>query len=51
MYLDMYPNLEGNQKVRAAMVTALDDQVGNITAALQSSGQLEDTVIVFSSGR
>ena len=50
VYLDMYPHLKGNQKVRAAMVTALDDQVGNITQALTTTGQLHNTIIIFTSG-
>ena len=42
-YLDMYPHLSGSQRMRAAMVTAMDDQVGDLVAALKKRGQLEST--------
>lgn len=41
-YLDQYPHLEGNVKIRAAMVTAMDDQIKNITAALRETGQVSE---------
>lgn len=47
-YLDMYPNLTGNVKIRAAMVTALDDNVGRLITALEKTKQLDNTIIVFS---
>ena len=48
-YQDLYPDLDGNQRMRNAMVTAMDDQMGNITAALKATGQMENTIIVFTS--
>lgn len=47
--LDKYPHLESAQKTRAAMVSALDRQVGKITQVLEGSGQLNHTIIVFTS--
>jgi arylsulfatase A-like enzyme len=48
-YQNMYPNLTGNYVMRNAMVSAMDDQVGNITATLKATGQMENTIIVFTS--
>lgn len=45
--LARYPHLNGSQKKRAAMVSAMDDGIGNITKALRTTGQLEQTVILF----
>ena len=45
--LERYPHLSGTQKTRAAMVSALDDVVGSLSAALEASGQHERTMIVF----
>lgn len=46
---DRYPTLSGSQQTRAAMVSAMDDGVGNLSAALVSSGQHERTLMVFTS--
>lgn len=45
--LARYPHLVGSQKRRAAMVSALDDAIGNLTERLRVTGQLDHTVIVF----
>jgi|GEM_PF-84935 len=46
-YLDLYPNLAGNRKILAAMITNLDDAVGNIAAALDEEGLADNTVFLF----
>lgn len=49
-FLDMYPN-EDNPDRRAmlGMVSAVDDAVGQVVAALQTTGRYDNTLIVFSS--
>lgn len=47
-YLALYPQLDGNKKLYAAMITALDDAVGEIVKALDDE-KLTNTLIVFSS--
>ena len=44
-YLSRYPNLSGNRKVYAAMVSALDDGIGRILAKTNSLSR--QTVVVF----
>lgn len=44
-----YPNLQGERKTYAAMVSAMDTAVGKVVAALQEAGLRENTLIVFSS--
>lgn len=48
-YLDRYPNLPPDKRIMAAMISAVDDGVGEIVQALKQSGQYENTVIFFSS--
>lgn len=48
-YLDRYPDLPWDRQIMAAMVSAVDDGVGEIVQALKRSGQYENTVIFFSS--
>jgi arylsulfatase A-like enzyme len=48
-YEEAYPQFKGKRKTYAGMVTAVDDAVGKITAALASEKLLENTLIVFSS--
>lgn len=45
-----YSYLSGPQKTRAAMVTAMDDQIGKVSDALASSGRRDNTIIVFTAG-
>lgn len=44
-----YENLKGNRRNFAQMVTAVDDQVGRIVAALDQHGLRDSTLILFSS--
>lgn len=48
-YLAKYPDLKGNRKTYAAMITALDDAVGKIASAVESEKLAENTLIIFSS--
>eukprot|EP00040_Diaphanoeca_grandis_P003956 m.26502 g.26502 ORF g.26502 m.26502 type:complete len:512 (+) comp15428_c0_seq1:208-1743(+) len=48
-YLNLYPNLAGTVKTRAAMVSALDDNIGRVIDVLNVTKQLENIVIVFTS--
>ncbi|MBX3739489.1 MAG: arylsulfatase [Akkermansiaceae bacterium] len=48
-YLSLYPQYEGNRKTYAAMISALDDAVGEIVKALDDEKLSDDTLIIFSS--
>ena len=50
-YIDQYTSHITNQaeKVFAAMVSSMDEGIGNITKALEAAGLADDTIIVFSS--
>ncbi|VGO16442.1 Arylsulfatase [Pontiella desulfatans] len=46
-YLDRFPTLEGKRKVYAAMVSAVDDGVGQVFQKLEELNLMEDTIIFF----
>jgi arylsulfatase A-like enzyme len=49
-YYDRFPQIKDHQlRVYAAMVAALDDQVGRILDAVDASGQANNTLIYFAS--
>lgn len=48
-YLSLYPKLEGNRKIYAAMITALDDAVAEIVKAIEDEKLGDNTLVVFSS--
>jgi arylsulfatase A-like enzyme len=49
-YVDRYnPVADEKRRTYAAMITALDDQVGRIVGALEKKGMRDNTLIVFSS--
>jgi arylsulfatase A-like enzyme len=49
-YLDRYPDIaDENRRAYAGMVSAMDDQIGLVVAALEAKGIREDTLIVFHS--
>ena len=49
-YLDRNSQIaEPTRRTYAGMITALDDQVGRVVAALKARGMLEDTLIVYQS--
>jgi arylsulfatase A-like enzyme len=49
-YIDRYKSIEDKQRrTYAAMITALDDQIGRIVAELDKKGLRDNTVILFAS--
>lgn len=49
-YLDRYQNIEDpTRRAYAAMVTAMDDEIGRVVAALEKKKMRENTLIVFMS--
>jgi arylsulfatase I/J len=49
-YLDRFPDIaDENRRAYAGMVAAMDDQIGNVIAALEAAGMREDTLILFHS--
>ncbi|MCR5782858.1 MAG: sulfatase-like hydrolase/transferase [Clostridia bacterium] len=48
-YLDRFPDLPRDRKIMAAMISAVDDGVGEITDTLRRLGLFENTIIYFQS--
>lgn len=49
-YLDRYPDItDENRRAYAGMVSAMDDQIGAVIAALDRRGMREDTLVLFHS--
>lgn len=49
-YLDRYRHIEEPaRRIYAAMVASLDDSVGAVVGALRQTGQLDNTLLIFSS--
>jgi arylsulfatase A-like enzyme len=49
-YLDMYKSIaDPNRRAYAAMITAMDDQIGAVMRALKARGLRDNTLIVFHS--
>ncbi|MGD9920566.1 MAG: arylsulfatase [Pseudorhodoplanes sp.] len=49
-YLDRYKHVADPQRrAYSAMVTAMDDQIGNVVKALETRGMRDNTIIVFQS--
>ena len=46
-YLARFPDLDGDERVYAAMVSALDDAVGEIVAAVERSEAASRTIVCF----
>lgn len=46
-YLKRFPDLDGNRKIFAAMMSAMDDAVGAVLAQVKKMGQEENTLVVF----
>ncbi|MFO0975505.1 MAG: amidohydrolase [Planctomycetaceae bacterium] len=47
-YMEPYPELTGNRRKIAGMLAAVDEAVGRIVDALKATGELDNTLIVFS---
>ena len=48
-YLDRFPDLPPARRIMAAMLSAMDDGVGQVIAELERQGRLDDTAIFFMS--
>ena len=48
-WMDLYEGMETNRRPYAAMVSCLDDSVGQIVAKIKQLGLLDDTLFVFAS--
>lgn len=48
-YLDRFPYLSADRRIMAAMISAVDDGVGEIRAELEKQGILDNTIIYFQS--
>ena len=48
-YVDRFPDLAPDRRIMAAMLSAVDDGVGEVCAELQRQGIWEDTVVTFMS--
>lgn len=48
-YLDRFPGLPWDRRIMAAMLSAVDDGVGEITSALKNLGLFNDTIVYFQS--
>ena len=48
-YLDRFPDLPPDRRIMAAMLSAVDDGVGELQAELERQGILEDTLLYFQS--
>jgi len=47
-YLEPYGSLSGGRRQLAGMLSALDESIGKIVAALETSGRRKNTLIIFS---
>ena len=48
-YLERFPDLPWDRRIMAAMISAVDDGVGEITEKLRELGLFDDTIIYFQS--
>ena len=49
-YLDRYKNVQDpSRRAYSAMISAMDDQIGNVVQALEARGMRDNTIIVFHS--
>ncbi len=51
LYMDMYNQIQDkNRRAYSAMVTCMDDGIGEVYQALKDSDMWDNTIIIFSSG-
>jgi arylsulfatase A-like enzyme len=49
-YLDKYPNItDPSRRAYAGSITAMDDEIGRVVAALEKKGMRKNTIIIFQS--
>lgn len=48
-YMNPYPDLSGDRKILAGMLSAVDEAIGEIVKTLEKTGLIENSLIVFSS--
>lgn len=48
-YIDRFPGLPPDRRIMAAMISAMDDAIGGIIAAIDATDRAQNTIIVFSS--
>ena len=48
-YVERFPGLEPERQMYAAMLSAADDSIGEILAAVRKAGQIENTLVFFTS--
>ncbi|MBN2475859.1 MAG: arylsulfatase [Pirellulales bacterium] len=48
-YLDRYASMQGPRRTYAGMVTAMDEAIGRVVAALDEKQMRQDTLIIFAS--
>lgn len=46
-YLDRFPDLTGKRRTYAAMLSAMDDAIGQVLKELDVSGRAENTMVIF----
>jgi len=46
-YLKRFPDLSGKRKIYAAMLSAMDDAIGEVLKELDASGKAEETLVIF----
>jgi len=46
-YLDRFPELQGQRKIYAAMLSAMDDAIGQVLKELDDSGKADNTLVIF----
>ena len=46
-YLDRFPELAGKRRLYAAMLSAMDDAIGQVLREIDASGQADNTMVIF----
>jgi arylsulfatase A-like enzyme len=48
-YVAGYPELKGVRRTYAGMLTAMDEAIGKVVAALEEKGMMDETLVIFAS--